>query len=496
MVGPNFQTPQTPEVTQWVSANQLIADTGSGMTSRSAPVANWWQTFRDPVLDQLVEDAYSQNLSLQIAGARVFQARAQLGIATGELYPQQQRVGAGVTYRKVSENLQFVSDIERFIDLDTNFTTSQVGFDAAWEIDVWGGLRRNVESATANLTAQIADYDDVLVSLTGDVAAAYINVRALEAAIGITRENVALQEESLRLAEVRFNNGVTTELDVEQAKTILNETRAVVPSLQSDLQQSRNALSVLLAEPPGKISDRLKRGGGIPVARNQVGVGIPAQLLRRRPDIRAAEMEAAAQSAQIGVAINALYPQFQLGGTIGWQASSGRTLFSPQSFAGSFTPGIGWNVLNYGRLENNVRAQDAEYEALVANYQNTVLAAYAETANAMFAYKSAKEQLGFLNESAISAGRAAEIAVAQYVDGLASYQRVIDTQRALLAVQAKEVEAQSAVSENLVSVYKALGGGWQIRQGREFLPDEKLAEMAHRTDWGDLLKKSSATQTQ
>ncbi|MEM8959104.1 MAG: efflux transporter outer membrane subunit [Pseudomonadota bacterium] len=485
LVGPDFTTPQTPEVKAWLVANTPDPQPSTGLTSRSAPVTDWWATFNDPRLNRLIAETYAQNLSLQIAGARVRQARAQLGIAAGEVFPQQQSVGGNVSYRRISQNLQIISDIEEVVDLDTSFTTGEVGFDAAWELDVWGGLRRNVQSASANLTAQIANYDDALITVTGDVAAIYINIRALQEAIAITRANIALQEEGLRITQVRFQNGVTTELDVQQATALLNDSRSVLPALETELRQSENALAVLLAKPPGTMRSQLGTGP-IPVARMQVGVGIPAELLRRRPDIRAAEMEAAAQSAQIGVAMNALYPQFVLSGAIGWQASTGETLFSSNSVTGAFTPSVGWNVLNYGRIQNNVEAQRAAFEGLVANYQNTVLSAYGEVENAMIAYKGAKEQVGFLSQSVTAAQRAAAIALDQYTDGIADYQRVLDAQRGLLATEAKLVEARSAVSENLVTLYKALGGGWQIRRGGTTPPKENLIEMAYRTDWDDL----------
>lgn len=491
MVGPNFERPPTPEVKAWLEANSPNPSANSGLTSRSAPVVAWWETFGDPTLDGLVRQAYAQNLTLQIAGARVYQARAQLGIASGELFPQSQSVGAAVTHRKVSENLSFVQDIDRFTDLDLNFATSEVGFDATWEIDAWGGIRRNIQSARANLAAQVANYDDALVTLTGDVAAVYIDIRALQELLAVARRNIELQEKSLEVTKVRYDDGVTTELDVQEATALLNNTRSLVPSLESDLQQAKNALAVLLAEPSSRMAGAVGSSGRIPVVRTDVTVGIPAELLRRRPDIRAAEMEAAAQADQIGVAMTALYPQFILAGTIGVQATSTSDLFQPSSVASVVTPGISWNVLNYGRLRNNVRAQDAAFQALVANYQNTVMSAYGEVENAMVAYKDAKAQVGFLQQSVDAADRAAEIGLQQYQDGVADYSRVLNTQQASLLAQTKLVEARSSVSGNLVALYKALGGGWQIRKDKGYLPETVVAEMAYRTDWGDLLSNGS-----
>ncbi len=488
-VGPDFVRPSSPVVKQWIEVNSPNASQGSGLTSRSAPVVKWWETFNDPTLNRLIADAYAQNLSLQVAGARVLQARAQLGIAFGELYPQSQAVGGSISQRRISENLNPIADINRVIPLDTEFATSQVGFDAQWELDVWGAQRRGVQGARSNLALQVANYDDALVTLTGDVAAIYINIRALQETLGVARENIRLQQESADLTELRFNNGVTTELDVQESTALLNNTKALVPTLESDLQQAKNALAVLLGTTPSRMTGLLGSSRPIPTARANVAVGVPAELLRRRPDIRAAELAAATQSAQVGIAMADLYPQFILSGSIGLQASSGRDLFSSNSGTGLASAGVVWNVLNYGRIKNNVRAQDAAYQGLIANYQNTVLSAYSEVESAMVAYAEARKQVVFYQRSVEASQRAAGIAVSQYTDGIADYSRILNTQTALLRSQANLIEARQQVSSNLVAIYKGLGGGWQIRQNQEFLPETVLAEMAYRTDWGDLLEK-------
>lgn len=489
-IGPNFLRPTTPVVKNWVEANSLTASEQSGLTARSEPVIAWWENFNDPVLNDLVARAYAQNLPLQIAGARVLQARAQLGIAFGEMYPQSQTLAASTSKRKISENLGPIQDIERVTDIDTTFSDSQVGFDAQWELDVWGNQRRLTQSAESNLAAQVANYDDALVTLTGDVAAVYINIRALQEALGVARDNIKLQQQALDLANLKFDNGVTTELDVQESTALLNNTKALVPELDTELEQSKNALAVLLGQPPGTVDHLLGGYRRIPTAPSNIAVGVPTELLRRRPDIRAAEMEAAAQSAQIGVALGDLYPQFVLSGAIGLQASAGNDLISSNSTTGVAGAGVYWPIFNYGRIKNNVRVQDAEFQALVANYQNTVIAAYTSVENAMVAYKNARKQTALLSEAASASRKAAEIALAQYGDGLADYSRVLNAQTAMLRSQANLIEARAQVSENLVSVYKGLGGGWQIRQNREFLPDTVLAEMAFRTDWGDLLEKT------
>jgi NodT family efflux transporter outer membrane factor (OMF) lipoprotein len=489
-IGPDFVRPKSAVVNQWIETNNPSASQQSGLTARSAPVVKWWETFNDPTLNKLIAEAYAQNLSLQIAGARVLQARAQLGIAFGELYPQSQVAGGSISQRKISKNLGPIKDISNIIDLDTNFATSEVGFDAQWELDIWGAQLRGTQAAKANLAAQVANYDDVLVTLTGDVAAVYINIRALQEALVIARQNIDLQQDSADLTELRFNNGVTTELDVQESTAQLNNTKAMVPALESDLQQAKNALAVLLGKPPSTMANVLGNSGHIPSAKSNVAVGLPTELLRRRPDVRAAELEAAIQSAQVGIAMSDLYPQFVLSGAIGVQASSGNDLFSTNSGTGLVSAGVVWNIFNYGRIKNNVRAQDAAYQALIAKYQNTVIVAYSEVENAMVAYNQARKQVGFYQKSAEASERAAQIAISQYSDGTADFSRVLNTQTALLQSQANLIDARSQVSGNLVAIYKGLGGGWQVRQGQEFLPKAVLTEMAYRTDWGDLLEKT------
>lgn len=487
-VGPNFTTPTTPVVEAWLDANTSASGGAGGLTARSAPVVQWWGTFNDPVLNDLVARAYAQNLTLQAAGARVLQARAELGIAFGEFYPQSQVAGGSLSQTRISENLGPIRDAQRILDIDPTFQTTELGFDAQWELDVWGNQTRLLQSAEANLAATIADYDDVLVTLTGDVAALYIDIRALEEALAIARQNIALQQEAADLAQVRFDNGVTTELDVQESLALLSDTQALVPELEADLAQSRYALAALLGVPPANIAALLGGPRGIPSPPASVAVGIPVELLRRRPDIRAAEMEAAAQSAQIGIALADLYPQFILQGAIGVQASAGSPLLSSASQTGLGSAGFVWPIFNYGRIQNNVRAQDAEFQALVARYQNTVISAYNEVEGAMVAYRKAREAVGFYRKAVEASEAASEIALQQYSDGVVDYSRVLNTQTQLLRSQSDLVSARAQVSTSLVALYKGLGGGWQIRQNQEFLPGTVLAEMAYRTDWGDLLE--------
>ena len=487
MVGPDFAKPDAPVAASWSDAD------GTKLIGEPPDDAEWWTAFGDPVLDQLVETAYRQNLPIRIAGIRVLEARAQLGIAAGNLYPQRQQAGFDALYRRTSDNAAGTAG------LDESFWTYDLGLSAAWEIDFWGRFRRGIESADANFLASIADYDSLLVSLTAEVATAYLLVRTFEERLAIARHNVEVQQQSLRIADVRYRNGATTELDVQQARTLLYNTQASIPPLSAGLRQAENGLSILLGRPPGNVRALLGGDGLIPAPPARVAIGIPADLLRRRPDVRAAELQAAAQSALIGVAASEFYPQVVLLGSIGLQSSSGSSstrsgnssfgdLFSGDSLAFVGGPSVTWNIFNYGRIANNVRVQDARLQQLLVNYQERVLRAAAEVENASIAFLRAQEQAALLGDSVTAAQRSVDLSLLQYRDGAADYTRVLDSQRALAAQQDQLTATRGAIAQNLVAIYRALGGGWQIRAGYEFVPEEIREQMMERTDWGDIIE--------
>jgi NodT family efflux transporter outer membrane factor (OMF) lipoprotein len=485
IIGPDFIKPDAPIAEQWQEFEDPTIKTDAG------EVSNWWSVFNDPVLDALIENAYQQNLTLQIAGIRILEARAQLGIAVGNSYPQSQQVTAGVSHVELSENSPNFSS-----SADTSYTDANIGFSAGWELDLWGRFKRGIEAADADLLATIADYDDVLVSLTSNVASAYSLIRTFEERIDIAKNNVEIQERSLGITTVRFENGATTELDVQQAKTLLLNTKASIPSLQIGLQQAKHALSTLLGLPPGNLDALLEGEKSIPTAATKVAVGIPAELLRRRPDIRRAELQAAAQSARIGIAEGDLYPHFSLVGSIGLRGSDTFNsnvgdlfqLNSIEAFAG---PSLTWDIFNYGRIKNNVRVQDARLQQLIVNYQNTVLEASREVEDGLVGFLRAKEQVVFLAESVEAAQRSVDLALLQYRDGVADYQRVLDTQQSLVAQQDLKTASQGDIATNLIAMYRALGGGWQIRQGNDFVPANTKEQMKQRTNWGELLESGS-----
>lgn len=489
MVGPDFERPEAPILDSWSSGADLPIDSRTGFTTRSANSVPWWHVFRDETLNGLIAQAYRQNVELQAAGVRVFQARAQLGIARGELFPQVQEINGGSKSIRFSAQDPFIRDLERVGLVNDHITRVSAGFDAAWEIDVWGKIRRDVQSADANLKANIASYDDALVTLTGDIAATYVTVRELQQLVATARKNAALQKKSLDLTRLRLENGAATKLDVDEATVLYNNTLASIPGYEAELAQAYNALSLLLSEPPGKMKSRLGRRARYPRAPAEVAIGVPADLLRRRPDIRYAEYVAAAQSAQIGVAKADLYPAFSISGAIGVSADDFSNLFGNGTATGFINPGFSWNFLNYGRIQNNVRVQDAEFQETLLNYKNTVLNAYSEVENALTAFLRSKQEAIYLRRSVAAARSAVSEVEAQYEDGTASYNRVVDAQKSLLVAEERLIAAEANVLTNLIAVYKGLGGGWVPENVDGLISEETRQQMAERTRWGKLLEK-------
>ncbi len=480
IVGPNYARPQSNLNNEWAERDDKRVST------QAAACEQWWKTFKDPALDQLVQLARRQNLPLQIAGLRILEARAQLGIAVGQQYPQTQELAGSAAAVGLSENAANSAFIEH------HFRDYQVGFDAAWELDFWGKYRRGTQSEAANLIATMADYDDALVSLTAEVARTYAVMRTYEVLIELTRENVTMEEEGLQIAESRLRNGVTTELDVTQARALLESTKATIPQLQISLGRAQNALGTLLGQPAGEVQGLLGGPKVIPTAPSDVAVGMPAELLRRRPDIRSAELAAVAQSARIGMTKADLYPSFSLVGTIGLESSdnkyaNSRNLFDSGSVFYTFGPAVSWPILNYGRIKNNVRVQDARFQQSLVQYQDTVLKAAQEVEDALTGFLRAQESAVFGQNSVEASKRSVEIALTQYREGAVDYQRVLDTQRFLLSEENKLARTRSSVATDLIALYKALGGGWELREGQPIVAESIQAEMQKRTDWGRLL---------
>jgi len=482
-VGPEFQKPEAEVADTWLEAHDPRVDTSS------TAYQDWWSVFNDPVLDKLIATAYAENLSLQVAGLRILEARAQLGFATGLKYPQSQSVGASYARSKSSKNAPPFSslpdDVASRIDTKTNFWATS--FDIAWEADIWGRFRRGVESADANLAANMLNYDAVLVTLTGDVALTYTTIRTLEQRLTYLRENVVIQQQGLELAEIRFEFGATSQLDVAQSRSLLHSTEAVIPLLQMQISMAKNILSLLLGMPPSTLEDILGGEASIPYASKSAAVGIPADLIRRRPDVRAAEMAAAAQSAGIGVAAADLYPQFVLAGSFGLAGESFSDQFESGSASGFIAPLVNWNIFNYGRIKNNVRVQDARFQQLLVAYEVVVLNAAREVEDGLVGFLRSQERVRYLEQAVAASQVAVELSLDQYESGLIDYQRVLNSQASLLSQQDAIADARGRIASSLISTYRALGGGWQLREGNSVVNPSMLDTMRKRTDWGDLL---------
>lgn len=482
-VGPDYIRPTVSVSQGWIDAGD------SRVKSGSSDYRAWWRSFDDPVLDGLIEEAYQGNLSLQVAGVRVIEARAELGIAVGGLFPQTQQAFASLQYTRLSAaGASLVNTSEYY--------QSQFGLNASWELDFWGKYRRAIESADAEWRFTLADYDSALVSLTADVANAYIAIRTLERRLRIALQNVETRKDSLKIAEARLKYGTITQLDVEQARTLLNESLATIPSIEARLRQAKHALSILLGRPPGVLSESLGEASEIPVSTAEVVVGIPFDLLRRRPDVRSAEYQAEAQSARIGIAKAALYPAFSLSGSFSFLATTiGQSKLGDMfKWSSRYIPAgasFQWNLFNYGQITNNVRVQDARFQELVIVYQNVVLNAQKEVEDNIVAFLRAQDQAQFLAESTAAARKALDIALLQYRQGITDYTAVLTSQQSLLTEQDNLATALGNISGSLVGVYKALGGGWETREGKELIPREISEQMAKRTDWGSLLSPVS-----
>ena len=490
LVGPDFAPPLAPV------AERFLKAAGPALAGHQ-DYRDWWKTFNDPVLNRLVDIAYAQNLTLLKAGTRVIEARAALGVAIGEFYPQSQQATGSLTYVGQSRTDPFSSPFS-----PRYFWADNLAAKIAWELDFWGKFRRGVESADAAYLASIATYDDVLVTLLGDVTTTYIGIRTTQQQIAIARENVVKQKKSLEIAQSRYTGGIASKLSVYQAENVLGQTESAIPQLQIQLDQGLNALRLLLGMPPKSLDQLLSGSHGIPVPLKAVAVGIPADLVRRRPDVRAAELAAAAQSAQIGIAEADIYPAFSLTGSFGGAASTvpHATLgdvFTAKGIAFGFGPSFSWNILNYGQITNNVRVQDAKLQGLLVDYQNTVLKAQKEVEDGLATFQDSQRQVVYLRQSVAAAQSALGIALIEYNLGTRDFTTVLTAEQNLYTAQNALAVAEGNVSAGLTAVFRALGGGWQIREGAaDFVPEATREEMRKRTDYGNVLPPAGQPQPQ
>ncbi|BBP97159.1 RND transporter [Burkholderia sp. SFA1] len=479
-VGPDFHPQRERWSEQWTSAtlDEVIQQ------SAQPDVREWWNVFGDETVGRLIAQADAGNGDLQIAGLRVIEARAQLGIALAGRYPQVQQASAEVlaSARKRSDGFNTRSGV---------YLQYGAGFVVGWELDFWGRFARAIESADAAFFAAQANRDAALVLLHAQVADTYFTMRTAEARLRIARENAQLQKRSYDIAQKLFKAGETDELDLQQAKTQYLGTLSSIPDLESQIVLARHALSMLLGRPPGPLPEldaSSGKEGVIPLVHRAVLQDVPAELLLRRPDVRAAEYQMAAQSALIGVAKADLYPSVSLLGTLAWSASS--LTGSPNTLAFAAGPSVVWNVFDHGRITNNVRVQDARLQQLTVAYQNTVREAAREADDAATALVAALRRDTILNEAQGAARRSLTLANTIYREGYSDFQRVLDAQRALFAQQDAYVVNRRNATGSLIALYKALGGGWTTRQ--PLVDAATRQQMQQRTDWGDLLNEFDA----
>lgn len=442
-VGPEYGGSQAFVSQHWIN------DTDMRVRSEEPDLSQWWTNLNDPMLNRLIQTAYAQNLTVRQAGFRVLEARYLLAVATGELFPQLQEMDG--SYRRFGNNYNMI-----FSD------QWNAGFSLGWELDIWGRIRRGIAAADERLNQSVASYDDVIVTLLADVATNYTTIRTLQTQLKYTKENIRLQRESLNIAERRFEAGRTSELDVAQAKSTLAQTESDVPQIEMNIRQACNRLCVLLGLPAGDLEKQLG-AAEIPTAPPEIIVGIPADLLRRRPDIRLAEHRVAEQAELIGIAETDLYPIFTLNGTMGYTAANFSQLFNNSSFNGSVGPSFRWNLLHYGRILNSIRYEEAKFRELTVAYQQTVLNANSEVENALITYLNAHDRSKFLDESVFNAQKAVNIVLKQYEVGTVDFNRVSLIQQNLVQQQNLAAQAKGQIALGAIQTYRTLGGGWEVR---------------------------------
>ena len=450
-VGPDYHTPATQTPAHW---GEPLA---GGETNSAAAPAAWWQNFQDAELDSLIERAACSNLDLRVAQARVREARAHYRMTSADFWPT---VDAAGSYSRVRspEHLPVLGAMHLpSYDDDVHVA----GFDASWEIDVFGGTRRATESARAQVAAAQFGEREVLVTLLGEVARNYAEARGYQRRLEIARDNIRAQAQSLAITLNRFTNGLTSDLDVQQASTILANTRAVVPTLETALDASIHRLGVLLGQTPESLQTELATAAPIPATPPVVPVGLPSDLLLRRPDVALAERQLAAATANIGVAKADLFPKFYLTGIAGFEGASADDWFKSGSRFWSVGPSVQWRIFDAGRIRANVKAQNARQEQMLASYENTALGAFEDVENALTAY--AKEQIRrqSLAEAVKSSGESLRLANQLYANGLANFINVLDAERSLYEAQDALVQSDQMVTTDVIALYKSLGGGWE-----------------------------------
>ncbi len=451
-VGPDYETPDTTVPDDWYTAAT------KGLVDGDAPLQTWWTVLEDPILDGLVARAVEANLDLEFAVYRYQESLALRGVTASRRKPDV--VLEGGPSRSEPSDVGVLGDLVpegESLEAQNLYDLSAV---ASWEIDLWGRIRRSVESADAAVGASLEVYRDVMVSLLSEVAATYVEVRTLQERIELAHANVEAQQDTLRLTRDRFRTGLVSALDVAQAESNLANTESLIPFLEINLEAALNRLDVLLGEAPGAVHVELGGPGAVPADPGGVTTTLPADLLRQRPDVRAAERTLASQHARIGVATADLYPSFSLSGLIGFQTTDLDDLGGGDALTWSVGLPVRWNLFTGGRVRSQIRVEEARTQQALVAYEQTVLLALEEVENAMVAYHRERVRRDKLDASADATQRSLALVLTQYRAGLTDFQNVLDTQRSLLSRQDEHANSRGLVIQNLIRLYRALGGGW------------------------------------
>jgi NodT family efflux transporter outer membrane factor (OMF) lipoprotein len=453
-VGPNYGPPALDIPASW----QTVDD--PALLPQSELVQQWWTLFNDPLLDRLIHTATENNRDLMSAVARVEEARAKLGITRGGGLPGVDAQGS-VTVQETSDN---------GLSPGVDETVYAAGVTAGWELDLFGRIRRQVEAATADYQSSAEDRTDVLISLYANVALTYLDIRTYQARLVAASANIGSQRSVLALTRSRYHHGLATALDVAQAERVLAGTQAEVPPLKIGLSRAINALAVLLGQAPGRLADDLTTPRQIPLPPEKVTVGVPANLLRQRPDVRRAERQLAAETARIGVFKADLYPSFTLFGSLGFESIESGDLFNADSRVFSFGPSLRWNIFSGGSIRQQIKAQDARTRRALFNYEQAVLNSLREVENALVAYIEDRTRLSALKRSVKASRRSVKLATDLYKQGLVDFQQVLDAQRDQFSFENQLAAARGNSAANFVRLYAALGGGWEPHGGNGQAP--------------------------
>jgi len=452
-VGPDYAPPE-PEI-----PDAWLASVAADLESEAPPITFWWEAFNDSILNVLIETAAEGNKGVVAAAARIEEARAIHGVAKSPLYPDL-ILGGSYARSKASENSpqgQLQEATGGTVEPGDLYSGS---LDSFWEIDLWGRIRRGVEAAEAEVDASVEDYRDVLVSLFAEVASAYVDVRTAQSRIQFAQQNIDAQQESVQLTRDRFRAGLTSALDVAQAESNLFSSEAQIPTLETELEISLNRLAVLVGSNPGAVHELLAEPAEIPTPEYGVTDVLPAELLRRRPDVRAAERRLAAQTARVGQKTAELYPSFSLSGFLELVSLDFGDLFTPESVGWGFVPGLRWNLFSGGRIRNQIRVEEARTAQLLAAYEQQVLLALSEAENALVAMERSRLREDRLAEAVAATERSVELVRTQYLSGLTNFQNFLDSQRSLFTQQDQLAATRGAAVQSLIALNRALGGGW------------------------------------